>query len=231
MKYIDCEKRNNMQKKLPLPVLVRLSALYDYLTKMRRAGVLRVSSAELGAVLGQSSHTIRKDISFLGVAGTAGAKYDTGDLQTLVGKHLGFEQIRNCCIIGLGRLGSALMEHFATYESGEFRVVAGFESNINRLETLQSPIPLYPAYRIEEMLSRIQVELAMIAVPPEQAQEVTDRCCDGGIAGIINFTPVVIRPKNDSVVVRSIDISGELRVLSALLHTSTATVNKPSEKE
>ena len=219
MWYISCEKRNSMANKIPKPVLERLSTLFDHLTYLVDQGVEKVSSSELGQALGQTSVTIRKDISFLGIAGVAGAKYTTGDLRTLIGGKLGFEQARNCCIVGLGRLGTALMEHFATYNNKEFRLVAGFESNINRLETIQSPIALYPAYRITEMVRQLQVELAIIAVPAQSAQEVADRCCDGGVTGILNVTPAVIKPLLENVFVRTIDISGELRVLSALLHT------------
>lgn len=208
-----------MDKKIPLPVLNRLSFLFDHLAQIKAQGILKVSSAELGTALGQTSHTIRKDINYLGVAGTAGVKYAIEDLQALLSGNLGFEQPKNCCIVGLGRLGSALLEHLAAHDQSVFRMVAGFESNINRLETIRSPVALYPAYRIEEVAKQLCIELAIIAVPPQNAQEASDRCYDGGVAGILNFTPTVIRPKNNGMFVRSIDISGELRVLSALLYT------------
>ncbi|MBN1756802.1 MAG: redox-sensing transcriptional repressor Rex [Chitinispirillaceae bacterium] len=220
-----------MEKSLPIPVLCRLSSLYDYLTNLHKKGVSRISSNELGMVLGQTSHTIRKDISFLGAAGTAGTKYSIDDLLALLTDRLGFNQVKKCCIVGLGRIGSALMEHFSVYDQQEFRLVAGFESNINRLETLHSPIALYPAYRIEEIIRQMRIELAMIAVPPQNAQEVADRCCGGGVTGILNFTPTVVKVDNEAVFIRSIDISGELRVLSALLHTSTTIIQQPFEKE
>ena len=222
---------NNMYKRLPIPVLCRLSSLYDYLIKLHESGMSKISSGELGAGLGQTAHTIRKDISFIGAAGTAGIKYSIADLRALLAERLGFTRVKKCCIVGLGRIGSALMEHFSVHERQEFRVVAGFESNINRLETLQSPIALYPAYRIEEVVRQMRIELAMIAVSPQNAQEVADRCCSGGISGILNFTPAIVKTDNENVSIRSINISGELRVLSALRFTSTATIQQPFEKE
>jgi redox-sensing transcriptional repressor len=218
--YIDCEKKDNMDKKIPLPVLIRLSSLYEHLGRKKMQGITNVSSAELGGALGQTAHSIRKDINFLGVAGTAGAKYAIDDLLTLLRGHLGFERPKKCCIVGLGRLGCALLEHLLSQDRNSVTMVAGFESNINRLETIQSPVALFPAYRIEEVVAQLQVELAILAVSPKNAQDVADRCMDGGVTGILNFTPTVIKPKNEKVFVRSIDISGELRILSALLYTS-----------
>ena len=208
-----------MDKKIPFPVLYRLSLLFDLLNQMKGQGTVKVSSAELGRALGQTSTTIRKDISFIGIAGSAGTKYSTDDLLSLISGRLGFSRLKNCCVIGLGRLGSALIGHLTSIEACPFRVVAGFESNINRLETVQSPVALFPAYRIGEMVKQLHIELAILTVPQQQAQEVADRCWDGGINGILNLTPAVVRPRDGNKFVRSMDISGELRVLSALLFT------------
>lgn len=218
--YIICEKKNKYMKKIPLPVIHRLSYVFEIINKLEGSGVGKVSSSELGGYLGQTAHTIRKDIHFLGIAGAPGTKYEIADLRRLITEHLGFGEPKKCCIVGLGRLGEALLEQLLAMPQDAFRIVAGFDSNINRLETIQTPVELFPAYRIGEVVRRLQVELALIAVSPQQAQDAADRCCDGGVAGLLNFTPAVIKPKRNDCFVRSIDVSGELRILAALAFTA-----------
>jgi redox-sensing transcriptional repressor len=216
---------------IPLPVIYRLSYLFDILEKMEEDGIHNVSSAELGEFLGQSSHTIRKDIHYLGAAGTAGNKYVIDDIKRLISDQLGYRTAKRCCVVGLGRLGSALLEHPFGGGCNRFRVVAGFDTNVNRLETIRSSVELYPAYRIPEIVRRLEIDLALIAVPHDQAQEAADRCCEGGVRGLLNFTPMVLVPKNSGVCVRSIDITGELRILTALSYTRKADESEPYTKE
>ncbi|MBN1306562.1 MAG: redox-sensing transcriptional repressor Rex [Chitinispirillaceae bacterium] len=209
-------------KKIPFPVIQRLSYVFEIINKLEENGIGKISSSELGGYLGQTAHTIRKDIHFLGIAGTPGTKYEIADLRRLLIDHLGFGEPKRCCIVGLGRLGEALLEQLLAIPQDAFAVVAGFDSNINRLETIRTSIELFPAYRIEKTVRKLQIELALIAVLPQQAQEAADRCCDGGVRGILNFTPAVIKPKRKGVFVRAVDVSGELRILAALAYTSTA---------
>ena len=217
---LNVKKRTIIMKKIPLPVIYRLSYVYEIINKLEESGVGKVSSSELGEYLGQTAHTIRKDIHFLGIAGTPGTKYEIADLKRLIIEHLGFGEWKKCCIVGLERLGEALLEHLLAMPQGAFQIVAGFDSNINRLETIKSSVELFPAYRIEEVVRQLRIELALIAVAPQQAQDAADRCCDGGVAGLLNFTPTVIKPKRDDCFVRSIDVSGELRILAALAFTN-----------
>lgn len=216
---------------IPFPVLYRLSCLFSILEKMEAEGVLKVSSAELGRMLGQSSHTIRKDIHHLGAAGAAGNKYGIHDLKELISRGLGYETATRCCVVGLGRLGTALLEHPLGDERSGYQIVAGFDSNINRLETIRTTVALFPAYRIADIVRQLKIDLALIAVPQSQAQEAADRCSEGGVHGILNFTSTVIVPKNSGVHVRTIDIAGELRLLAALAFTGKKEVRSPDTKE
>lgn len=200
---------------IPIPAISRLCSLYKLLGDL--GPQVSVSSSELGERLGVGAHNIRKDISYLGVAGSSGAGYDSGKLRELIASRLGLTTIRTACVIGLGRLGSAILQ----YPLGdEFRIIAGFDSNVNRLETIKTEIDLFPAYQISEVVKRLCIDMAIIAVPAANAQEVADRLIDGGIKGIVNFAPVYVRTKQNGIFVKNMDISGELRVLSAQINVS-----------
>jgi len=212
---------------IPKPAIERLCALYQLLSNLADEGVATVSSSELGEHLGMAAHNLRKDISYIGEVGNTGAGYETGKLRDHIGKALGFGRERKACVVGLGRVGSALVQN-KRFTQGDFRIVAGFDSNINRVETLTALVPLYPAYQIPETVRQLGIELAAIAVPSLSVQDVADKLVEGGIKGLVNFSGVVIKPAKAGVFVRNIDITGEFRKLSALIglcenenHTTT----------
>jgi redox-sensing transcriptional repressor len=204
-----------MKEKIPVPTVSRLCKVYRLCTDLEAQGVEEISSTRIGEILGVSSHSIRKDINYLGEVGNTGSGYDVGRLRTHIGSRLGLMHGCKACIVGLGRLGTAIMEYERLATSG-YDVVAGFDSNINRLETIRTRVKLYPAYEITDVVSRESIDLAVLAVPAQAAQECAVALVKGGIKAILNFAPVAIKTGNPSIVVRNIDMVNELRTVSAL---------------
>jgi redox-sensing transcriptional repressor len=170
----------------------------------------------MGKRLGVAAHTIRKDLNCLGEIGDAGSGYDVARLRLHLAENLGFSQVRKACIVGLGRLGSALLEYDRFGPSG-FSVVAGFDANVNRIETIRTDIKVCPAYEMADVVRREAIELALITVPGPAAQGVADLLMDAGIRGILNFAPVVIETGAFDVVVRNMNVVNEMRILASLM--------------
>ncbi len=202
--------------KISEATLKRLTQMYRTLTKMLRyeEEVGHISSAQLGGLIGVPSHTVRKDISCLGEIGSSGRGYDVAKLHQFLAENLGLTESRRTAVVGLGRIGTALIEYGKFSDAG-FNVVAGFDANANRVDTLKSNVPLYCAYDIPEIVKRENIELAFLAVPASGAQKSVNRLVEGGIKGIVNFSPLVIQ--SDKVFIRNVDLSGELTMLSALI--------------
>ncbi|RKY85896.1 redox-sensing transcriptional repressor Rex [candidate division KSB1 bacterium] len=208
-----------MQSNLPKPSVARLCVLYRFLEECQKNGIKTISSSQIANRLGLGSHSIRKDISYLGEMGDSGMGYDVEKLKSCISNKLGLHKERRACVVGLGRLGCSIMNYTGFTASG-YRIVAGFDSNINKLETIRTDIDLYPSYEIVEVVKRKQIELAVVAVPAKSAQEVADRLIEGGVRGIVNFAPVIIKPKSPNVFVRNVDVVGEFDLLSALITLS-----------
>jgi redox-sensing transcriptional repressor len=204
-----------MKSKIPVPTVERLTILCTILDKLESDGVMNVSSSELGEITGVQPNTIRKDINFIGQPG-AEAGYNVKTLKNTIEVGLGLQTHRKACIVGLGDLGSTIL-NFSGFLGSNIKIEAGFDSNINRLETFKTDIPLFPAYRIEEIVRNMQIELGVLTVSPASAQSVTEKLIQGGIKGILNFTPVVIKTNNSDVSVRNIHMLEEFRILSALI--------------
>lgn len=201
---------------IPKPAIARLCLIYRVLDEMIQHGVQTVSSSQLADRLSMNSHNVRKDIGFLGDVGNLGAGYDVIKLKKAIGLAFGFGQTRNACVVGIGRLGSAIL-NFEQFQLKGYKIVAGFDSNINKIETMRTSVPLFPSYQIADVVRRFEAELAVIAVPEDAAQKVTEQLVEGGIKGIINLTPAIIKPQRDDVFVSNLSILGDFHYLSALI--------------
>jgi len=179
-------------------------------------GQTSISSTGMGKRLGVAAHTLRKDLNCLGEIGNTGSGYDVSRLRFHLAENLGFSEVRKACIVGLGRLGSALLEYDRFTPSGVSNV-AGIDANVNRIETIRTDIKVCPAYEMADVVRREAIELALITVPGPAAQGVADALMDAGIKGIVNFAPVVIETGAFDVAVRNMDVVNEMRILASLM--------------
>ena len=121
------------------------------------------------------------------------------------------------CVVGLGRLGLAYVNCTAR-ELGEFELIAGFDTNVNRVEILRAEAPLYPAYKMAEVISRFGIEIALLCVPAEAAQAAAEKCAAAGVRGILNFAPVALKLPPE-VAVRNVYVADELRGLAVTMRS------------
>jgi redox-sensing transcriptional repressor len=213
-----------MSAGIPIPTVERLAITHTLLERLLKSGKQTVSSSELGKLMGVPSHTIRKDISYLGQAGGE-TGYNISVLMSMFEQGLGFNIRRKACIVGLGRLGTSIMD-YTGFAGSNIRIEVGFDSNINRIETMKTDIPLYPAYRIPEIVRRQGIEIGVIAVPVNAAELTAKRLIEGGIKGIINFAPVIIKCDSDDIVIRNVHLLEEFRIVSALISMDKYTKGK-----
>ncbi len=155
----------------------------------------RIKSGDLAALTGCTESTIRHDIFLAGFKGGVSNGYSREELKNFLSVKLGFEtenqELKKCCIVGLGRLGAALLDDSIFHNSG-FQVGCGFDSSVNRVEILRSTFPLYPAYEMEWVLKKEKIEHAVLCVPDKDAQNMADRLVKFGIKGIVNMTTTFI---------------------------------------
>ena len=204
-----------MKHKTSVPAIERLSILYTIPEQFEKSGKTIVTSATLGKIMNVPPHTIRKDINSFGQTGGE-AGYNVLTLKNIIKKELRFDVARKACIVGLGRLGFAIM-NFTGFLDSNIKIEAGFDSNINRIETLATDIPLFPAYDIPNIVKNKNIELGVITVPPSSAQITADRLIQGGVRGILNFAPVIIQVTEPNIEVRNFYVLEEFRILSALI--------------
>ncbi|WP_282801828.1 redox-sensing transcriptional repressor Rex [Secundilactobacillus kimchicus] len=199
------------ETKIPRATAKRLPIYYRYLNILKDADKTRVSSTELSDAVKVDSATIRRDFSYFGALGKRGYGYDVDSLLKFFKKILNQDRLTNAALIGVGNLGNALL-NFNFHQNSNVRISAAFDVNPDLANTVLSGVPIYPMAQLRQQLRDQQIKVAILTVPASVAQEVTTEAVEGGIQGILNFTPIRVSvPSN--VRVQNVDLTNELQTL------------------
>lgn len=202
----------NVGLSIPSASVARLSLYLRELRRMIRDSIPRVNSDELGRCLGVSAAIVRRDLANLGQLGRRGVGYDPSSLAARIRSALGADKVWNVALIGTGSLGTALLRYRGFSEQG-FRLVAAFDIRPDRIGEMLGGVPVLDLAELEETIAKRGVTLAILAVPAEAAQEISDRLSRAGVTGILNFAPVTLRVGGETCV-GNVDLASELQQLS-----------------
>ncbi len=176
---------------VPKAVISRLSLYLRELQHLLREGHETTSSSHLGQWLGFSDAQVRRDLAYFGHFGYPGIGYRCSELIEAIRKILGTHQQWSVCLAGVGNLGRALLGYRGFAQQG-FRIVAAFDVDPAKIGTRIEDVPVYSMDAIDEVVARLRIRLALLAVPAAAAQAVADRLVQAGVDGILNFAPVTI---------------------------------------
>ncbi len=202
----------------------RLSIYLRCLDELSKSGVKTISSEELAKRFHLNSAQIRKDLAYFGEFGIRGVGYYVNELRDHLKRILGLDRERRICIIGAGRLGTALADYNGLKKSN-FSVVALFDTDKSKIGRTVGSAKIYDFVDFHEISKRKQVEIAVIAVPAVSAQKVLDEIVKAGIKAVLNFAPVPLVADN-SVKVKTVDLTTSLESLSYFLSQSANGINQ-----
>ena len=180
-------------------VVGRLPLYLRALTKMRKEGKEITSSQELGERLGISSAQIRKDLSQFGEFGKQGTGYNITYLSENLKKILHVEQIWDVVLVGVGDLGRAVA-HYGGFIDRGFRITAIYDNDPEKIGQKVGSFRIKDTKLLVDDLRNAEIQVAMLAVPAAEAQEVTDMLVEVGIRSILCYAPTSISvPENIQV--------------------------------
>ena len=172
-----------------------------------------ISSEELAEKMGFTAAQVRKDLSNFGEFGVRGKGYQIRTLHSDIEKILGVHKTNNIIIIGLGRLGSALLSE-SEFTKESFNIVGIFDNSEEKIGKEVKGLKVRDIKEIPYFLqSKDKVEIAIVTVPKFAAQEVTDYIVNAGIKAVLNFTPVNLEAP-ETVAVQNIDLYAKLQELN-----------------
>jgi redox-sensing transcriptional repressor len=201
--------------KVPEMTVRRLSVYTRCLLELEEDGVRTVSSQELAARFNLNSAQVRKDLTYFGEFGVRGIGYYVSGLRTELQKILGLDREWPVALIGFGHLGSALVRYRGFARQG-FKIVAVFDDDPSKVDRQIGGVTIRPMRDMAREIKARGLQMAVVAVPAENAQGVTDLLVGSGIKAILNFAPVRLRVPRD-VRLKNVDLSIELETLSFYL--------------
>lgn len=174
-----------------------------------------INSEELARFLNINPHQIRKDLSYFGKFGSRGIGYNAEELKDKIAKILGLNKKWNLCLCGLGNLGSALLA-YRGFKEMNLNIVAVFDSDPHKFGKSICGVKIYSCENIKSVIKKLNIDMAIIAVPATAAQSISGKLIKAGVKAILNFAPVKISvPPN--VKLRNVDLSTELINLTYFL--------------
>ena len=192
-----------MPLEIPEVVIDRLPLYYRFLTRMQRDGHQVVSSQELGDALGITPAQIRKDLSYFGRFGKQGRGYSVQRLVDELQHILGLDRRWRMVLVGVGHLGRAIAS-YRGFDPAGFDIVAAYDAHPHKVEQMPGDIPVHDVADLEADLMRQPVDIGIVAVPAEHAQDVIDVLVRCGVLAILNYAPRTVQvPRH--VEIRRID--------------------------
>ena len=190
----------------------RLPLYYRTLRLAQDDGMDIISSDELGRRLELTPEQIRKDLALFGQFGKKGVGYYVNELKFNVGKILGLDNHWNIAIVGIGHLGVALANYQNLIALG-FNLVALFDNDPNIIGKTVNHVKVKSIDELQSCAKNLKIDIGVIAVPAQFAQQVADKLVKANIKGIWNFAPVKMRVPEDVKIVNE-DLSVGLSRLS-----------------
>ncbi|MBK5252216.1 MAG: redox-sensing transcriptional repressor Rex [Peptostreptococcaceae bacterium] len=195
--------------KVSMVAIRRLPKYYRYLKDLMDKDIEKISSKELGDIMGFTASQIRQDLNNFGGFGQQGYGYNVRELHGEVGKILGLDKGYNIVIIGAGNLGQALV-NYTNFEKTGFDCKAMFDINPRLIGMMMRDIKIYDFDGIEEYIENNDIDIAFVCTNKENAQDVASRLCRAGkIRAIWNFAPTDITTP-EGVIVENVHLIDSL---------------------
>ena len=201
------------QSCLTVQALQRMPYYLEYLEDAVQKGHREISAASSASELGLSDVLVRKDLAAVSTkSGRPKAGFEADTLIEDIRNYMGYHHIKKAVLAGAGSLGKALLRN------GEFRkyglqIVAAFDIRRSLIHRRIGDVEVYSLTRLRDYCLENQIQIGIITVPADAAQDVALRMADGGIRAIWNFAFVKLHLP-EQILVQNEDLASSLAMLS-----------------
>jgi redox-sensing transcriptional repressor len=198
----------------------RLPRYHQILSAFDAVGREYISSRELSEILEINETLVRKDMADLKIRGKQNQGYNITTLRERIEEFHGLEEITEALVIGCGHLGTAL----ATYPGFGYyglKIVGVFDVDPAKIGSKIAGHTVLPVGKLASVIKRRKIQMIILTVPRQAAQEVTDIAVRAGVLAVWNFTPCELSVPA-RVMVRTEQIIGGFMALSYYLKYASA---------
>ena len=197
---------------IPQPSLRRLPQYHHYLVDLEAAGIHQISCSVIGLDLGLVPVQVRKDLQYTGIIGKPKTGYSVRELIQAIETFLGWNNVNEAFLVGVGHLGTALLGHERFTQFG-LRIVAAFDTDPAKIGQWIHEKAVLSLDKLADLAPRMSIHLGIITTPAGVAQSVADEMIKGGIQAIWNFAPVKLKVPAH-IIVHNEDLYNSLASLS-----------------
>jgi len=205
------EKNHIGKNSFSLETIKRLSLYLRNLKRLKDKGGNIISSDKIAKFLNVTPEQFRKDLSYFGGFGKPGVGYDVERLAEEIEKILGLDRQWDIAIVGVGRLGSALLG-FDGFAKFNLNIAYAFDVHSDKIGKTRKGVRIESVKNLKAVIKKNNIRVAILSTPPEVAQKITDELVSAGIRGILNFAPIILHVP-DYVSVSNVDMACELESL------------------
>lgn len=191
----------------------RFPYYYHYLLTLKNSGENKVTSKKIAIAMNYSEEQVRKDLQLLpNSKGKAGCSRDIDILISDLKSILKYDEITNAIVVGSGRFGQLFLSYNGFVDYG-INIICGFDNDDRLIGSFINNKPVYSMYDLRTIIDSNNIKIAILNVPNEHAQEITNRLINLGIKGIWNSSEVILKVPDD-VYVETISLSVRLATLN-----------------
>jgi redox-sensing transcriptional repressor len=183
-------------KVLPEKTVERLSKYRRVLSLELEKDEKYIFSHELANLLHLTSVQVRRDLMLIEYSGSHKRGYEIQQLIDHIGKIIDPVDKVKIVVIGMGNFGKAIAHYFVA-RGKNFEVIAGFDRNEAHCGLDYNGIPCMKMEELESFVQENDVKIGVIAVPPDEAENVLHRLVNAGIRGVLNYTPKPLTAPDD----------------------------------
>lgn len=193
--------------------LKRMPYYIQYLKELQKQNIKVVSALTIAKNLDLKEIQVRKDFASISTTkGKPRAGFNVDELIYNMENFLGYHNVDDAVLVGVGLLGKALL-CYRGFEKMGMNIVTAFDVDPGIVGTEVNGKKVLPAGKISELCRRMNIHIGIITVPVEQAQVVCDQLVAGGVRAIWNFAPAHLSvPQN--VLVQHENMAASLALLS-----------------
>ncbi len=202
-------------------IISRLSQYLKYIVQLKELGKRTTTSKDISISTGINSAEVRRDLIYFKIKGKRGVGFNINELINSFNKILGYDRLVRIALIGAGNLGKAILKYKMLNRFG-FKIENVFDNNPEIIGKILSGQEVFNISQIKDVVKKKNIEVSILAVPPDSAQKVTDVLVKAGIKVIINYTSVPVKTPPGVRIETTDPIEKLLHTLYYLSHTGYA---------
>ena len=196
-------------KQITPPIIKRLPRYYRFLEDLEATGMVRVSSKVLSEKMGITASQIRQDLNCFGGFGQQGYGYNVKYLYGKISDILGVSSNFNAVIIGAGNLGHAIAGS-NMFEHRNMNLIGIFDVAPAIIGKKIADYRVMDMAELPAFAKKRPIDIAILTVPKEFAQETAQTIANIGIKGLWNFTSTELDLKVHGIMVENVHMGDSL---------------------